>query len=223
MKLKFLLSILFVCTFMVNTRAQISKDAIWVGGAIGYSQNKEDYESNPSYKSNSLNINPAIGKVVKDNLVVGINLFYNRSIYENNGLLIENKGNRYGGGIFVRQYMPVAGRFYLFGDASASFQAIDEKSVMRDYNSTTRINTATKGSMGGLGITPGVSFAINRKIQIESALNNLFGISYFKTNTTSANNSYGKKTENFTAGIFTDGKVQFNLGIRFLLNNKGNG
>jgi hypothetical protein len=208
---------------MVKTRAQISKGAIWLGGSIGYSTSKGNYQTVPDLKTNNLNINPAIGKVVKDNLVVGINFIYNRSNTENSGYTVENKGRNYGGGIFVRRYIPVASRLYLFGDASASFQTTNEKSVTNDYNSPAIIKTTTKGSISSLGVSPGVSFAINRKIHIESSLNNLFIISYNESNTTSDVIENAKKTSNTSAGLFADGKTQLNIGIRILLNNKGNG
>jgi hypothetical protein len=78
------------------------------GGSIGYSEQKSDYDGSTSdTKSRTVVISPAIGKVVKDNLVVGISLSYYNSKTENNSSsTIDQKGKSYGGGVFVRQYVP---------------------------------------------------------------------------------------------------------------------
>jgi hypothetical protein len=208
--------------FIVSAQAQINKGAIWLGGSIGYSQNKQEFATNTSVKSSSLTINPAIGKVVKDNLVVGIKLVYGRDKSENSSSsIVDSKTNSYGGGFFVRKYIPVVNRLYVFGDASASYGSFKEKSTLLDYNSNTQVKTTTKGWASSIGVTPGIAFAINKSFQLETALNNLFGISYSNTKTSGANTYYPRKSDQFSAGIFTDGKVQFNIGCRFMLNNKG--
>lgn len=222
MKQKFLLSLVFVCTCIISSQAQINKGATWLGGSIGYSQNKQEMPQNTTNKSSALTINPVIGKVVKDNLVVGIKLVYGRDKSENsNGSTLESKTNSYGGGFFVRRYIPVVNRFYVFGDASASYISFKEKATQLDYNSNAHLKTTTKGWASSISVTPGVAFAINKSFQLETALNNLFGITYSNSKTSGANTFYPRKTDQFTAGIFTDGKIQFNIGCRFLINNKG--
>jgi hypothetical protein len=73
MKQRFLLSLLFVCSLVVTTRAQINKGATWLGGQAGYSQSSDKGVSSAvTNKQTSFNISPAIGTAVKDNLIVGI-------------------------------------------------------------------------------------------------------------------------------------------------------
>jgi hypothetical protein len=223
MKQKFLLSFVFVCTFIVSSQAQINKDAIWLGGSIGYSHNKQEMTQNTTNKSSALTITPVIGKVIKDNLVVGIKLGYGRDKSENSSLYtIESKTNSYSGGFFVRRYIPVVNRLYVFGEASASFASFKEKSTQVDFNTNAQLKTITKGWTGGIGVTPGVAFAINKSFQLETTLSNLFGIAYSHSKTSGPTATYvANKTDQFSAGIFTDGKVQFNIGCRFLINTKG--
>src|SRR4051812_42541372 len=120
MKQRFLLALVFVCAFMVTTRAQISKGAIWVGGSFGY--NHQGNGPDTSYtKTNYLNIAPAVGLVVKDNLVVGISLLYGHGKTNTSNSGSGTKSNDYGAGIFVRQYLPIVSRLYFFGQASANY------------------------------------------------------------------------------------------------------
>jgi len=216
MKQRIVLSLVFVCAFMVTTRAQISKGAVWVGGNIGYNESKQEPSSTITpIKSNTFTINPAIGTVVKDNLVVGINLLYSHIKSENDGSL-ESKTNAYGGGVFVRKYFPVISRLYIFGDANVGFTSTKE-----DRTQSSTIKITTKGWTGAVGITPGIAFAVSKKFQLETSLSNLLGVAYISNKTTGPNNSYNGKSHQFAAGINADGKTQFNIGCRFLLNNKG--
>ncbi|MFL5745382.1 MAG: autotransporter domain-containing protein, partial [Niastella sp.] len=128
MKQRIVLSLVFVCAFMVTTRAQISKGAVWVGGSIGYNHQKFGTDT-PYTKTNTFNFSPAVGLVIKDNLVVGISLTYGHGKTNNNGSEIERKNNNYGAGIFVRQYIPIVNRLYLFGEAGANYE-------YSKYNST---------------------------------------------------------------------------------------
>jgi hypothetical protein len=223
MKQKFLLVLVCVFSLAATTHAQINKGSVWLGGSIGYNQSKQELSQTVTAKTSSLSINPAIGKAVKDNLVVGIKLVYGRDKSENSSsYLIESKSDSYGGGIFVRKYIPVVNRLYVFGDANASYISSKGKNTEVDYNTNLRVKTTTKGWTGGIGLTPGVAFAINKSFQLETTLNNLFGIAYYSSKTSSSSSSfYPRKSSQFTTGIFTDGKVEFNIGCRFLINSKG--
>ncbi|MBO9199203.1 MULTISPECIES: autotransporter outer membrane beta-barrel domain-containing protein [Niastella] len=220
MKQRFLLILIFACAFMVSTKAQISKDAVWVGGSIGYNQTKSGTDT-PYTKSNSFHISPAIGLVVKDNLVVGISLTYGHGKIKNNGSELENKFNDYGAGIFVRKYIPIVNRLYIFGEASANYENIKSESTSA-FGQNSRTKVVTKSSIGSLEVIPGISFAVTKKFLLETSLNNLLGVAYTKTeikNTTSPGNTKPiiTKANQFTAGISSGGKVEFNVGFRFLL------
>lgn len=224
MKQRFLLSLVFVCAFMVTTRAQISKGAVWVGGSIGYSQSKNDFKDPivQDYKTSSFNVSPAIGFVVKDNLVVGFRLTYGHDKTKNNSSISESKTNSYGGGIFVRKYIPIISRLYLFGEASAAYTASKGDETWKEYVNGSYVNVkkTTKGLGTNLNVTPGLAVAITKKFQLETSLNSLLGVAYVKSKITTdgPGSPYNNgTTDQFTAGIFTDGKAQLNIGCRFLL------
>jgi opacity protein-like surface antigen len=208
---------------MVTTRAQINKGALWVGGSIGYNEQKgEPYGTAASpYKSNAFTINPSIGTVVKDNLVVGINLLYNQVKTDNDGNSIKSKTNAYGGGVFVRKYFPVISRLYIFGDAGVGFTSTKTDKTLPNYYNGVPIKTTSKGWSGAVGITPGIAFAVSKKFQLETSLNNLFSVAYNSNKTTGPTDYYKGKSHQLSAGLYADGQAQFNIGFRFLFNNKG--
>lgn len=214
MKQQFLLSALFVCMSIVSAQAQIKKGAIWLGGNIGYSENKTDYETSPDYKYRTLGINPAIGTAIKDNLVAGIIISYNKTRINNGGSMIESKETMKGGGIFLRQYVPIVNRLYIFGEANATFKSLRGNET-QSYNNV-KINK--KGWDAGLSFSPGVSYGINRKIQLETGFNSLIHVLKTKRNNTSTANGYDIKTESFSAGLNLENESYFFIGIRFLIN-----
>jgi hypothetical protein len=224
MKQKFLLSLVLVCTFIVSGHAQIKKGGIWLGGSIGYSEQKTDYDGSTSdTKSRTFVISPAIGKVVKDNLVVGVSLSYYNSKTENNSSssTIDQKGKSYGGGVFVRQYVPVINRLYIFGQGNANYSSIRINETQRDYYGIPT-KYKSKGWSSGLGITPGVAVSITKNLLIESGFNNLFYVSYSKNKTSLDSPSAPKTTtSNFSAGVSLENQSAFYLGFRWLINNKG--
>lgn len=219
MKQKIVLSLLFICTLVATTKAQISKGAVWVGGSIGYSQSNSGVDTF-TLKARSLNINPAIGMVVKDNLVVGISFLYSHNNTTNYALFQEGKTNTYGAGLFVRRYIPIVSRLYVFGEVEVNYQS--SKINYGDKNIQGNPAYTTKGWSSGLSVTPGVSFAVSKKFLLETSFNNLLGVAYSKSKSYeqpigNAGNQKINKSESFTAGILTDGKVVFNVGCRFLL------
>jgi hypothetical protein len=225
MKQKFLLSLAFVCTFIASSQAQIKKGATWLGGSIGYNESKTDYDGTPSTsdsKTRIVGISPAIGKFVKDNLVVGIALSYYNLKTENNGLYsVESKGNNYGGGVFIRQYVPIITRLYFFGQGDANYSSTKLNETQYDNNGI-QTKYKTNGWNTSLSITPGVAVSITKNFQLETGFNNLFNVSYSKsTKALDGASAYKTKNSSFSAGISLENESKFYLGFRFLINNKG--
>jgi hypothetical protein len=223
MKQKFLLPLITFFALTISSKAQISKGAIWLGGSIGYNQYKEDYEATPdNYKNSWLGITPAIGKVIKDNLVAGVGITYLKNNLENSGSIMKQKERQLGGVAFIRQYVPIISRLYIFGEVSAAFRSVKGNAEQLYYNSGYSIvKTKTKGWEGGLSVTPGISVAINKKLQLETGFNNLLNASYSKRKTSSDAAPLRVEKSSFSAGLSLENESQFYLGFRFLINNKG--
>jgi len=203
MKQKILLFAFFLCTFIVTTHAQqISKGSIWLGGNISYNQNKTDNENDPDTKTQSLSIAPAIGKAVSDNLVAGVRLsyLYNKFITDGNSY----DERQYGGSVFVRRYLPVISRLYVFGEGSVGASHYRGGQM--------------KGGSFTIALTPGVSVGINKKLQLETGFNSLFNTYYMKRKPIAG--STISSITSFGAGVNLENQSTFYLGFRFLINNK---
>lgn len=214
MSKKILLSFitLFCCVAFLN--AQISKGSVLLGGSIGVSSNTSESGNNKSTQK-SFYVSPAIGVAVKTNLIAGGDLSY--SYYKNSQPVFnETKYITYGAGVFVRKYFPVSGKFYLFGQARTGINIINSKS--EDINGSAQKD---KGWGINLGIVPGISYAVNKKLHIESGFNNIFFADYQHLNqqdisqgnsikTIKNSFSLGSNLNNFSSSLF--------IGFRLLLN-----
>jgi len=219
---KSLLMIVFAFSLFTTAHAQIKKGGTWLGGSIGYSESKIDNDG-PTLdtKLSSVGVSPAIGFVVKDNLVFGVALKYYNNKTENSGYIKEKKDKGYGGGIFLRQYVPIVNRLYIFGEADAFYSNNKSNWTQNDYYGPTKYKS--KGWQGNLTITPGVSFAINKSLHLETGFSNLFYISYQKSKQSLDISSPASETKNssFSVGASLENASTFYVGFRFLINNKG--
>jgi hypothetical protein len=220
MKLKFVLAITLVCAY-ITTQAQVGKGSVWVGGNIGYTKSKYS----PSFpNSRGTFIRPAIGIAIKENTIAGIDINYSNAHSDN----IFNNGNSkqkiktYGAGVFIRRYIPVINRLYIFGQARTGYNNNRVK-VKTDYT-THASESEQKGWDARLDFSPGVSYAVNKKLQLETGLNNIISLQYSKMKSTwkdTLNPGSQTKTTSFSAGINLDNLTQFHFGFRLLINNKG--
>jgi hypothetical protein len=212
MKQRILLSLLFVCSLVVSTQAQINKDAIWLGGQASFNQSSEKtLGSSTTNKTTGFSINPTIGKAVKENLVVGISVGYWHS-KNKTGSTTNSKFNSYGGGVFIRKYIPVISNLYLFGDARLNVsRGIEKVYASSGYGKNKYWNIA-------ISATPGIAYAVTKNIQIESGVNSLFSAVYQKRD--SKQGLSEGKSSSFNSGILLDNNTPIYLGFRFLLNKK---
>lgn len=212
MKQRFLLSLLFVCSLVLTSQAQINKDAIWLGGQAGFSQTSEkSFGSSTANKTTAFSLSPAIGKVVKDNLVVGISGSYQHS-KSKSGSTTNSKYNSYGAGVFIRKYIPVITNLYIFGDA----RVYGNRGIEKSYSSSGDLKN--KYWDIGISATPGISYAVTKSIQIESGVNSLFSARYQRRD--SKQGFSQGKYNSFTGGVLLDTNSPIYIGFRFLLNKK---
>ena len=215
MKQRFLLSLLFVCSFAVTTQALINKGAAWLGGQVGFSQSQNESGPTSKTKQTSFNFSPAVGTAVKENLILGVFINYANTKAKASSTNISTttrKEETVGGGLFIRKYFPVVNRLYLFGDARAFYNS------NKSTDKTNSPEIKVKGFEAGISATPGISFAATNKIHIETGVNNLFSSRYQKRTQTQGINKIEDKT--FTTGLFLDNSAQVFIGFRFLINKK---
>jgi hypothetical protein len=226
MKQKSLLVLVCIFSLVASTQAQIKKGSVWLGGNIGYSESDSKSESSGDLGMKVISFKPAAGIAIKENLIAGVTINYSKATNESGGAVMYARkqiDRNIGGGVFLRQYVPVVSRLYIFGQADAGYNK--GKSTVNEMNNVTtpttkRIST-TKGWSAGISLTPGVSYAVNNKLQLETGFNSLFSTVYNKSKTTSENSGLRSSTKTFSTGINLENESTFYIGFRFLINSKG--
>lgn len=211
MKRKFLLLALIVISSAQIANSQIKKGTLFLGGQVGFGTSKTEYDAGKSTQT-SYSFSPAAGVFTKDNLVWGGDIFLQG--YKSKSEVITSQKQLYTGvGVFVRQYFPVANRFYLFGQGRAGVN------YQKEEQSNTSSNIEIKGYSVGISIYPGISYAIRKNIHLETGFNNLASINYThaKRVETSQFGRTEAKSNSFGLGGSLNNAVEFSIGIRFLL------
>lgn len=220
MKLK-LVAFFISITCVLTTQAQIEKGSLSLGGSIGFNQikSKGDVSITSNSKTTTTTISPAVGVALKENLVAGVRFNYTKYKQKNNyDAIATNYLNteikNYGGGIFLRGYVPVINRLYVFGEGYASY-TINRETSTQGYL-TSKNERKIKGWNTGLSFTPGISYGVSKKFQIEGGFNSLFSVTYAKSKTTYNGTPMGT-TESFSGGISQDNESMFFVGFRFII------
>ncbi len=113
MKRKFLLFIVLFSIVFSRSYAQISKGSIFLGGQINFTS--YSISGMNSQKSNSFTFSPAIGKAIKDNMVVGVDITYAHVQGDQDTVPLNETTDVFGAGVFMRRYVPLGKGFYVFG------------------------------------------------------------------------------------------------------------
>ena len=210
-KLFTLIAIAVLASISIN--AQISKGSILLGGGIGYSSQENKLEgSTIENKTSNFYISPAIGIAVKENLIVGGDLSFSSQFQEN----MNNEAfiNYYGAGIYMRKYLPIASRFYIFGQGRIGGNIFDgENTQVTDFISN------SKGYNINAGIYPGISFKVNKKLHLETGFNNLVYVQYenVKIKTQSSGNVDNYTSKSFSVSSSLNNMSGLYVGFRLLL------
>lgn len=190
---------------------QINKGTVLLGGSIGAASNKYE-QGNSKQKNNFLVLSPAAGLAIRTNMVAGLRLSYGRTTSKNDPPnSFSAKTTTYGGGLFLRHYKPLGKSFYLYGEAAASY----------DYNEQVQYGTVeavNKLNSVSLALTPGLTYAVGRRIHLEASINNIVSLGYIsgKSYTTNPASSVTKQTS-FGFNTNFSASNPLSLGIRLVL------
>ena len=217
MKISFLPAII-LSLVIFDCNAQISPGSIFLGGQINFSTQKT---SSPignitGTSSNDFNFSPAIGKAIRENMIVGIDLNYGHVENKQPAISEVDNNNLYGAGVFLRRYVPLGKGFYIFGQGRFGASYSSGNTTESEFAVVT---TESKGFSFDLGFYPGVSYQVNKRLQLETGFNNLFLIDYTHTKTTQTNPAppTESNTSSFSIGTSLNNLTSFTLGIRVLL------
>jgi len=206
MQTKILLVLFLICSTVFYASAQIKKGAILLGGQLGFSGAKTEYQLTPgsSTKNTSFYVSPVFGKAVKDNLVIGADISFGYGRYENENTNEQNN-TTYGAGFFIRQYKELGKGFYLFGQGRlGGYYMRQEQTILQPPAG----ETLQKSYNIQLSFYPGIAYSATRKLQLEAGLNNMVAVQYnhspgpaTKGNSFSLNTSLNSAMSNFTIGF----------------------
>jgi hypothetical protein len=170
--------------FAIFSQAQIKQGQVLLGGNIGFlKQTSSPISSANDGQTNQTNIllNPSFGKAIKENLVLGFDLDYSHAKMESEyapGPPPQNfimKSDTYGAGIFLRRYKSLGNGFYLFMQGRLGG---DYTTQNNDYISVNSTIIELKRYNFSLGFFPGISYAISKKVQLETGFQNLVYAQY---------------------------------------------
>lgn len=225
---RFTLLTIAILLFASITKAQITKGSTFIGGSLNFSSDKTNPSLTTDTKTTISNwsLRPQFGKVISANKVAGIFLNVGGSINKQKSLpsnLAQTKNSFYGGGIFLRRYLPITNRFYLFGDGSLSSTSSKSENVF-DNGTTRFIARHSKELQFDFSLSPGISFAATKKIYLEATFNGLLDLSY----SSSKSEEYSTpgvlfreiKSNNFTGVASANGFSNLFVGVRFIIPKK---
>jgi hypothetical protein len=172
---------LFVCLFFISIVAssQIEKQSILLGGQLFYYNNKNQVE-NLNQKSESGTMSVSIGKAFKENRIFGVNLGFSpirQSNYLSSGDTTTLTFNRFDIGLFYREYKKLAKDFYFFSQVDAAYITANQK---EHYKIASADVTATQRG-GYISLTPGISYQVFKKMQLELTIPNILSMQYLVT------------------------------------------
>jgi hypothetical protein len=131
-----------------------------------------------------------------------------------------NKTNLYNAGLFYRKYKSLAKGFYFFGELDGEYNYSKTTQGIFEIGNNAQRYTSNGGSVS---FTPGVSYSIFKKMQIELSMPSMLSVSYgtLKTETltpstasisTEKGNSFSASA-NFNSSLLNN----FAIGFKFLL------
>ncbi len=222
---------LLLCVFVYSiANAQVKRGDIVLGGNLNYydqvsngSQGTNPPTNFPTTKQSSFGINPSLGKAIKDNLVLGIDLAYTHYTSSENPAStssITQTGNSFIAGVFLRRYKPIGAGFSLFGQVElrGNYSHSSDESP-----STTQFAETSDHSNGfgfALQVYPGIAYALNRRWQLETSLPNFLSINYTHNSLTQEYNGLPAQTSgghSFSISSSLTGNDEFTVGVRYFI------
>jgi hypothetical protein len=208
-----LLLILTASTFFFQINAQLNKGTLLLGGDVSFFTNTFR-DGNVKSETNNITFSPVLARAVRQNIFWGGSL--SLGTYKNESATSSSTHNTfYGAGIFYRGYKPVSKKFYAFLQAGLAAGLSKDKFRQGPdyYYDEKRVNT-------GLNITPGISYAVTKKLFLESGFNSIASLNYTHSETSGYN--FGNFIDRSSSGIaFTSSLAVFAnslyFGFRFMM------
>ncbi|MFT3701695.1 MAG: hypothetical protein QM802_04970 [Agriterribacter sp.] len=211
----YLIIIVLNLTLAQFAQSQIKQGTVMLGSTVSFHSSRSNGPYDFTNKNVFYSIDPSLGRVVRQNLILGIDLLYsNRRIDEIiNGIINYTKVNTFGLGATASPYQNLGkSGIYLFLYNRLGFDYSRTKNTRLTGGYDLNGNTFTFG----LGVSPGVSYAVNKKFHVEAGLSQLFWIGYsnsqFKYD---GPDQLVSKSSKFNANIGLGNSILWSVGFKF--------
>ncbi len=179
---RILACLLLVCSIQV-VQAQIEKGKVLLGGQFAYtsSHTKNVNIVPPDYMTSSGAYHIIAGMAVKQNGALGVDFSYLPvhfgNYFANGALTNDRKLRNYRASIFYKQYQKLAGKFYVFGQGNIGYTRLHQFDETLSGNKLDLYDETG----GFIAITPGISYNLFKKFQVELRTANLLFFSFNHT------------------------------------------
>jgi hypothetical protein len=211
---KFLLYIITSIVISATSFAQITKGDVLLGVNLNTFINKTNDTIAWSSKSYNYSLSPSLGLAFKDNNLVGFHLSYghSKSYYENR----TSETDYYSTGAFYRRYLPLGRGFSLFGQGGLSYNLSDNEELDGYSRRTNRENTIW------IGLTPGLAYTFNKRIQLEVGIGSLLGLGYNWNKSRLIYPTWERESKGSGIDFYANANPQsaLSVGLRFTLGKK---
>lgn len=212
MRLSFLL-IIGIAFTSLHAFAQGTIGMKYVGGSIGFNTQKaSSSQLANSQKESGFYFNPSLGWFIKNNLVGGIEFYINNSHSESGNPATSTKRNSLGFGVFGRNYQNLGKGFFLFAHHNLTYST-----DRYDYTVSGTSQSKSSGYSLQTNLYPGLSYAIKKKLLVETSMGNLFYAGYSHSNNPGNSQNSDLSINRFSMGVNANAFSSINLGLRFLL------
>jgi hypothetical protein len=219
---KIIYSFIIVICIGINANAQIKKGSILLGGQVSYYNSKSDNSFNlqPDQKTTSGNFIISAGKAFKENSVFGIAIGYSSFSNKNNSVNpFKQDNNYYNISVFYRKYKSLGNGFSFFAEGGISYNNNKQKN-----DDSLHLNSYEQTQSGiGFYLTPGISYQVCKKLQLEILIPNIVYANYSVTkshSTSQPNPPQSSKTNSFSFNTSLSPSSSlgaFGVGFRFIL------
>ncbi len=211
-KLSFVLFVSFLSATTVQS--QIKQGALFLGGNFSVSSEKRDNHSNFTSTQSGVGFSPVIGYAIKDDIVIGGDLYYSDSKYDATPPAYDNKNSYRGIGFFVRHYHQIK---------NSGFSLFVQGRIGYEHYRFTQTGTAQiddlKRNEVRTTFNPGLSYQVSKRWQLETGLNNFLSLSvYNQKQTISAGSPSNTTTKGVNLQANLNPVTDLYIGLRFLLN-----
>ena len=196
--------------FIMIANAQFQKGNILLGGDLSYATNTSSVTNTPGQTNSGGPFNISLGKAIKENTIVGVNLLY--STNTNDYQVGKYVSNGYGIGVFYRVYKNLGKDFYFFGQAGAEYDG--STAYSKDSTGHKSNNTTMNG--GNIYLTPGIAYKLSKKFFMELSIPQVFSVGYSSSSTDIAP-GLTQKNNSFNAGINFNSNPLTSLALGFRL------